>query len=275
MDLMAEIQGLMQWSSLVIIFTLIILESLLSIDNAAVLATMVMVLPENQRDKALKYGIIGAFVFRGICLALVSVLVQFIWLKIAGGLYLCYLAYGHFFKEEAEAKAPKPTKILWFNYFWSTVIMVEIMDLAFSIDNVFAAAAMTKSILLICIGVFIGILAMRFVAQRFVHLMEKYPSLAHSAYWVILLLGLKLIVAGIADYVPAMAGLKHLMENHVFDLAFSGLMVFIFIIPLLFSKKDKGGDGKDDYWKDYPAEDVPPPSREDIQQMYTDPYKLI
>lgn len=58
------------------------------------------------------------------------------------------------------------------NYFF-----VEIMDLAFSLDNVFAAVAFTPNILLICIGVFIGILAMRFVAQRFIKLMEKYFSL--------------------------------------------------------------------------------------------------
>ena len=55
-----------------IVFTLIIIESLLSVDNAAVLATMVMDLPKEQRGKALKYGIIGAYVFRGICLLLAS-----------------------------------------------------------------------------------------------------------------------------------------------------------------------------------------------------------
>jgi predicted tellurium resistance membrane protein TerC len=50
-------------ASLAIIGNLIIIESLLSVDNAAVLATMVMDLPEKQRDKALKYGIWGAYIF--------------------------------------------------------------------------------------------------------------------------------------------------------------------------------------------------------------------
>jgi YkoY family integral membrane protein len=236
----AEWQALFTPASLTIIVTLILIESLLSIDNAAVLATMVMVLPEHQRNKALKYGILGAFVFRGICLVFASWLIQFAWLKIAGGAYLGWLAYKHFIKGDDDPTVKKPTKVLWFNYFWSTIIMVEIMDLAFSLDNVLAAAALTDNIILICIGVFIGILAMRFVAQRFVKLMEKYPSLGDSAYWVILLLGIKLIVAGIADYVPAMASVKHLMENHWFDLSFSALMILIFCVPLMLpSNKSK------------------------------------
>ena len=62
-------------SSLLIIGNLVLIESLLSVDNAAVLATMVMDLPQDQRKRALKYGIKGADVFRGICLLLASYLV--------------------------------------------------------------------------------------------------------------------------------------------------------------------------------------------------------
>lgn len=76
-----------------IIGLLILIESLLSVDNAAVLATMVMDLPKEQRNKALKYGIIGAYVFRGICLILAGFLVTIWWLKPIGGLYLLYLVW--------------------------------------------------------------------------------------------------------------------------------------------------------------------------------------
>jgi predicted tellurium resistance membrane protein TerC len=68
-------------ASLAIIGNLIIIESLLSVDNAAVLATMVMDLPEKQRDKALKYGIWGAYIFRGLAMIFASVLLKFWWLK--------------------------------------------------------------------------------------------------------------------------------------------------------------------------------------------------
>ena len=74
--------------SLAIVGNLIIIESLLSVDNAAVLATMVMDLPEKQREKALKWGIWGAYIFRGLALLFASFLIQFWYLKPLGGLYL-------------------------------------------------------------------------------------------------------------------------------------------------------------------------------------------
>ena len=67
-------------ASLAIIGNLIIIESLLSVDNAAVLATMVMDLPDKQRDKALKYGIIGAYVFRGLAMIFAAFLIKIWWL---------------------------------------------------------------------------------------------------------------------------------------------------------------------------------------------------
>ena len=78
-------------ASLAIIGNLIIIESLLSVDNAAVLATMVMDLPEEERKKALKFGIWGAYFFRGLAMIFASILIKIWWLKPLGGLYLLYL----------------------------------------------------------------------------------------------------------------------------------------------------------------------------------------
>ncbi len=205
--------------ALMVVLNLILIESLLSVDNAAVLATMVLDLPKDQRKKALKYGIIGAYVFRGICLVFAALLIKIWWFKPLGGIYLLGLAIKHFFfrkkktnemtvQEEIEEKHRSwlYRKTLGaFGPFWATVILVEIMDLAFSIDNVIAANAYTKNIILIWLGVFIGILAMRFVAQGFVKLMEKYPFLDTCAYLVIGILGLKLTLSIIAHYQPCSA----------------------------------------------------------------------
>ncbi len=170
--------------SLLIIGNLILIESLLSVDNAAVLATMVMDLPEHQRKRALKYGIFGAYLFRGICLLLATYLVKIWWLKAVGGAYLVYLFIGWLQKrnkQEEKAEKNKEDSKLYsktvgrLGNFWATIISVELMDLAFSLDNVFAAVAYSSNILIIMCGVFIGILAMRFVAQGFITLMEKFP----------------------------------------------------------------------------------------------------
>lgn len=223
-DFFASVPG--QWTEFVenlprflpVIGMLIIIESLLSVDNAAVLATMVMDLEPKQRARALKYGIVGAYVFRGICLILAGVLLQVWWLKPLGGLYLLYLVYkwwrGRRTPEPQDDADHVPDKQQTWLYratvgrignFWATVALVELMDLAFSIDNVFAAVAYSPNIIAIWIGVFIGILAMRFVAQGFVRLMEKYSFLEVCAYLVIAVLGLKLSASVVTHFQPCSA----------------------------------------------------------------------
>jgi YkoY family integral membrane protein len=246
MDFLHSILGDDINAGLLIILNLIVIESLLSVDNAAVLATMVMDLPKDQRKRALKYGIIGAYVFRGICLFLAAWLVKIWWLKPLGGLYLLYLAFDYFNKKRAKNKVHKEEEIdktkSWFykstvgliGPFWATVALVEIMDLAFSIDNVFAAVAFTDHIYLIYIGVFIGILAMRFVAQAFVRLMEKFTFLETAAFTVIGVLGLKLTSSLVTHFYPE-SPISHAIEGEKTDLFVSIFTVAIFIVPIASS----------------------------------------
>jgi YkoY family integral membrane protein len=233
------------WS---IIFNLILLETLLSVDNAAVIATMVMDLPEKERPRALRYGILGAYFFRGLALIFATVLVSVWWLKPLGGLYLLYLAIDYFFKAKGsdDPSESNTTAIndKWYykmsngflGQFWATVIAVEVMDMAFSIDNVFAAAAFTKNIVLIWLGVFIGILAMRFVAQGFVKLLEKFPFLEGVAFAVIGVLGLKLSLATFSHLeFSKNNALVHWMESEQGDMLFSLLTALMFVVPVASS----------------------------------------
>lgn len=232
-------------AGLLVILNLIVIESLLSVDNAAVLATMVMDLPKDQRNKALKYGIIGAYVFRGICLFLAAWLVKIWWLKPLGGLYLLYLAFDYFRKKNAKEEGgdeeiDKSKSLVYkstvglIGTFWATVALVEVMDLAFSIDNVFAAVAFTDHIWLIYIGVFIGILAMRFVAQAFVRLMEKFTFLETVAFIVIGVLGIKLTSSLFTHFSPE-SGISKVIEGEKTDLFVSVFTVAVFIVPVVSS----------------------------------------
>ena len=227
-----------------VILNLIVIESLLSVDNAAVLATMVMDLPEKQRNKALKYGIFGAYFFRGLCLLFAAWLVNIWWLKPIGGFYLLYLTYDYF-KSKATPETDddtlnksenwiyKATIGAW-GQFWATVALVEVMDLAFSIDNVFAAVAFTDKLALIWIGVFIGILAMRFVAQAFVRLMERFPFLETTAFIVIGVLGLKLS-ASLYCHFYSQTTLCAFLEGEQADMFISIFTVGLFLVPILTS----------------------------------------
>ena len=231
-------------STLLIIGNLVLIESMLSVDNAAVLATMVMDLSPDQRKKALKYGLVGAYVFRGLCLLLARYLIGIWWLKGLGGLYLVYLAVSWWLKKnkkvtEVHETHKEDSKLYRLTVgrlgtFWATIISVELMDLAFSLDNVFAAVAFSENILIILAGVFIGILAMRFVAQGFVKLMEVYPFLEGCAFTVIGLLGVKLGLSFFEHFYPG-SRLTVVLESHMADWITSAVTISIFFIPIITS----------------------------------------
>jgi YkoY family integral membrane protein len=230
--------------SAAIVGNLVIIESLLSVDNAAVLATMVMDLGAKQRRKALRYGILGAYVFRGTAMFFAAFLIKIWWLKPVGGLYLLYLVWNWWKDKQGEGGEEEvidkkgnwlyKTVVGSIGTFWATVALVEFMDMAFSIDNVFAAVAFTPNIILVCTGVFIGILAMRFIAQWFVKLMETYSFLETSAFIVIGILGIKLVLSLVEHFAPE-SGLGKFLDSRASDITMSSITVAIFFVPIITS----------------------------------------
>lgn len=231
---------------LFLVLGILLLEVILSFDNAAVLATMVKDLPEKDQTKALRYGIVGAYLFRGVALVLVEYILEIWWLKPIGGIYLIWMCGKHFYsnsQETANAVIEDQGKnklyratVGWIGVFWSTVLAVEFMDIVFSIDNIFAVVAYTDNIFIVCLGVFIGILAMRYVAKYFVVLMERYAFLEKSAFIVIGILGLKL----------CFSLLVHLdkeryewIDSEAFDLFISVLTLLVFVLPIVGKKLSK------------------------------------
>ncbi len=97
-----------QTSDLVTIALLVVLEGILSADNAMVLAIRVLSLPKNQQVKALRYGMLSAFTFRATATALAAYLIALGWVKLVGGLYLLYLPFQHF-RRPAAATASHAT----------------------------------------------------------------------------------------------------------------------------------------------------------------------
>ena len=175
---------------LLTIGTLTVLEGILSVDNALVLAILVRTLPPEQRRKALTYGIVGAFVFRFIALIFAAHLMQLWVFKLIGGGYLVYLAMKHmffFYKEDAHQVRPKTAAS-----FWKVVVVVELTDIAFSIDSITTAVAMSDKLLVVWIGGILGIIFLRFAASFFVRLLEKLPRLEDLAYQLIFFIGTKL-----------------------------------------------------------------------------------
>jgi len=179
--------------SLAIIGVLVLLEGLLSLDNALVLAMMAKEVDPAYRKKALTYGLIGAIAFRIGAIGLATVLIRYHWVKVLGGAYLLWLVVKHFFFN-AKSHAPAHVK---HQGFWKTVFMIELTDIAFAIDSILAAVALTNQFWLIVIGGLIGTVMMRFAANAMIKLLEKFPRMEPTAYLLIAIIGTKVILQGL------------------------------------------------------------------------------
>ena len=186
-------------SDFLVIATLVVLEGLLSCDNAVALAMLVRKLPKEQQGKALRYGIIGAYVFLFLALCMATWIISQWYLKMLGGLYLLWIAVNHFMRAHQNPLEPddQPKK-LWripgLTVFWSTVVMVEATDIAFSVDSIAAAVALSNKFYVLLIAGFIYILVMRFAAQGFIFLLRKFPHLETAAFLAVATIGLKLVL---------------------------------------------------------------------------------
>lgn len=204
----------MDFSWVLIVVQLIFLEGLLSIDNAAVLGAMVAPLPMDemvpwpqwlagvgkvldpilgpQQDAALKVGLFGAYAGRGLMLLIAHQIVRYPWLQVVGGAYLIYLGIEHLAlaSDSGNGDAEKAAHNAQVG-FWHVVLMVELADLVFSLDNVVAAVALSDHIAVVLLGVALGILALRWAASFFAVMVEKEPVLQHAAYLLVLVIGLR------------------------------------------------------------------------------------
>lgn len=217
-----------------VVAVLVLLEGLLSADNALVLAVMVRHLPKQQQKRALRYGVIGAFVFRLIAVLFASILLRYWIVKAAGGVYLLWIAGSHLLVGDGE---DSERKTRFGSGFWGTVVGVELTDIIFSVDSILAAIASAEGLedelgakvlltipaldlvidvklLVIYIGGVLGIIAMRFVAGYFLILLDKFHGLAIGAYYLVGWIGIKLLGGGFYDalhpnpkyFVPAPGG---------------------------------------------------------------------
>jgi YkoY family integral membrane protein len=170
------------WHDLGVVALLILLEGVLSIDNALVLGLLAKRLPKHQQRRALTYGLVGAFVFRFLAIGVAAFLLEWRIVKLLGGGYLAYIAVKHLFfeaREEVDAEVimqegepalvgpegqpltreevaheieervpvPLPDERLHrpMASFWPTVLVIELTDIAFAVDSILAAIALVGS----------------------------------------------------------------------------------------------------------------------------------
>ena len=191
-------EGADQWGEvLTLLPVLVLLELILSADNAVALAAIARSSRQPDQERlALNLGIGMALVLRIVLIVLAQWVLQHAWVQISAAAYLVWLVVDHFkanasdqeetANADASQRPPRP--------FLNTVLLLAFTDLAFSIDSVAAAVAISDQIVLISVGAFIGIVALRFTSALFIRWLDVYPRLETAGFLAVAFVALRLIV---------------------------------------------------------------------------------
>ncbi|MGA2443703.1 MAG: hypothetical protein ABSH08_22340 [Tepidisphaeraceae bacterium] len=184
---------------------LVVLEGLLSIDNALVLGVLAQRIAPHLRIKALSYGLIGGLLLRLAAIAAAAILLRFSILKLLGALYLLWISLDYFLRKKADVPSSHSPSLTG-RGFWRTIAAIELTDLAFAADSILAAVALVgpappgsnatihPKFWVIAVGGLLGIVLMRFAAAGVAKILGRFPRLHRSAYLLVLLIGIKLLI---------------------------------------------------------------------------------
>ena len=198
---------LLEWSpnfgldTLLLLPVLIALEAVLSADNAIALAAIAQGLESaEQQKRALNLGLIVAFVLRMTLILTASWVLKFWQFEVAGAAYLLWLVYQHFSSSTGDDEQHHGPK---FASLWQAIPIIAFTDLAFSLDSVTTAIALSDEVAIILLGGTIGIIALRFMAGLFIRWLDEYVYLEDAGFVTVAFVGLRLLVRVINEsWVP-------------------------------------------------------------------------
>ena len=192
------LDGIDRWVELAPLLPIIVsLELILSADNAVALASITKKLSNiDLQMKALNIGIFIALILRIFVILTAQLVLNFWPIKLIGGIYLISLSISRLiYNEQNEMSEFNDTSITISNYSLTKVIcLLAITDLAFSIDSITAAVAISDQFLLVITGAIIGVIALRFTSGLFIKWLELYTNLEKAGYIAVGLIGIKLII---------------------------------------------------------------------------------
>ena len=191
-------EGADQWGEvLALLPVLVMLELILSADNAVALAAIARTSRSPEQERlALNIGIGLAMLLRVGLIALAQWVLQSPWVQLLAAAYLFWLFITHLrhschdYPDESTAQAgsSQPRSLL------NTVLLLGFTDLAFSIDSVAAAVAVSDQILLISAGAVIGIIALRFTSGLFIRWLDEYERLETAGFLSVAFVALRLLI---------------------------------------------------------------------------------
>ena len=192
------LDGIDRWVELAPLLPIIIsLELVLSADNAVALASITKNLNNIDLQKqALNIGIFIALLLRIIVILTAQFFLSFWPVKLIGGIYLISLSISKFLTmnnnsnfDNDESNINKSRSSLF-----KVIILLAVTDLAFSIDSITAAVAISDQFLLVITGAIIGVIALRFTSGLFIKWLQIYINLEKAGYIAVGIIGFKLII---------------------------------------------------------------------------------
>jgi len=181
----------------VLLIVLVALEAVLSADNAIALAAIAQGLEgQKLQRQALNFGLVAAYVLRMTLIFTATWVIQFWQFEFLGAAYLLWLVFNYFTSDEddknQEHHGPK------FTSFWQAIPMIALTDLAFSLDSVTTAIAISERTWLIITGGTIGVITLRFLAGLFIRWLDEYVHLEDAGYITVGFVGLRLLLRVVA-----------------------------------------------------------------------------
>lgn len=176
----------------VVLLILVALEAVLSADNAIALAAIAAGLEGSTlQRRALNFGLVAAYVLRIILILTATWVVNFWQFEVLGAAYLLWLVFQHFTSEEDEEHLHHGPR---FTSLWQAIPIIAVTDLAFSLDSVTTAIAISDKTWLVLAGGTIGVITLRFMAGLFIRWLKEYVYLEDAGYITVGFVGLRLLV---------------------------------------------------------------------------------
>ena len=177
-----------------ILIVLVALEAVLSADNAIALASIAKSVEDpNAQQKALNIGLVGAYILRIVLILGATYVIEYWQFELLGALYLLWLVFNYFVLEDDDEEESE-TRSLGFKSLWQVIPTIAITDLAFSLDSVTSAIAITEDTWLIIAGGTIGIVILRFLAGLFIRWLQEYTYLEDAGFITVGFVGLRLLL---------------------------------------------------------------------------------
>jgi YkoY family integral membrane protein len=183
--------------TLILLPVLIALEAVLSADNAIALAAIAQGLNgQRLQQRALNFGLVAAFGLRVILILTATWVIRYWQFELLGAGYLLWLVYQHFFSagDDEDSGETHSVHRPRFESLWQAIPMIALTDLAFSLDSVTTAIAVSQNLWLVLTGGLIGIVALRFMAGLFIRWLKVYEHLEDAGFVTVALVGLRLLV---------------------------------------------------------------------------------